>query len=176
MKTLTLALAASVLLTSACQSATGSPPATSGATVAVVTSSCHAGADSGQPLPDPHCTPGVTNPAAIHQTICVTGWTATVRPPESYTEPIKRASIRAYGLPANTRGELDHLIPLEAGGSPSDPRNLWIEVGPIPNLKDRVEAAARSAVCAGRMPLAVVQARFEHDWVAFGRQLGVRIP
>jgi hypothetical protein len=64
-----LALTALLMLT-ACQS---SPSPTPGTTVAVVAGSCHAGSDSGQPLPDPHCTPGATNPAVtpatIHSTI-----------------------------------------------------------------------------------------------------------
>src|SRR5579871_5396607 len=42
-------------------------------------------------LPDPSCTPGALNPdvtqATIASTICKTGWTATVRPPLSVTEP-----------------------------------------------------------------------------------------
>ncbi|MGW4994883.1 hypothetical protein ACWEQ3_46110 [Streptomyces mirabilis] len=39
------------------------------------------------PLPDSSCTPGSYNPnvtqSNIHSTICVSGWTATVRPPTS---------------------------------------------------------------------------------------------
>ena len=67
------------------------------------------------PLPDPVCTPGVTNPdvtdATIQQTICVRGWTATIRPPVSYTDPLKRRSMSAYGVwDQNPRDfELDHL-------------------------------------------------------------------
>jgi len=53
------------------------------------------------PLPDPSCTPGVTNPAVtqstIGSTICVSGWTATVRPPTSYTNPLKVQGIKDYG-------------------------------------------------------------------------------
>jgi hypothetical protein len=37
------------------------------------------------------------------------------------------------------RGEYDHLVPLELGGAPDDPRNLWFEPGPTPNPKDAVE-------------------------------------
>src|SRR6266508_664195 len=53
------------------------------------------------PLPDPSCTPGITNPDVsqdtIDQTICVSGWTATVRPPTSYTNPLKEQGIVDYG-------------------------------------------------------------------------------
>lgn len=52
------------------------------------------------PLPDRDLTPGAINPAVtqstIGDTICVRGWTARIRPPASYTEPLKKAQIRAY--------------------------------------------------------------------------------
>jgi hypothetical protein len=91
---------------------------------------------------------------------------------------LKRKGIRDYGYRDTGLSlyEEDHLVPLEAGGAPSDPANLWPEPGRSPNVKDKVESAARSAVCKGRMPLAVAQAGFEHDWVVLGRQLGVHIP
>ncbi len=63
--------------------------------------SCHARGSGLYSLPDPHCTPGALNPsvtqADIGSTICHSGWTSTVRPPESVTEPEKLASIAAYG-------------------------------------------------------------------------------
>lgn len=178
----TTALVAGVLLAlTACQATTGSTPAPT-AVVAGAPSACHAGSDGGQPLPDPHCTPGALNPAVtqatIHSTICVAGWTATVRPPQSYTEPLKRSGIRQYGY-TDTRlssYEEDHLVSLELGGSPRDPRNLWPEPGRTPNVKDRVESAAHREVCAGRLSLAAAQVEIAADWVTLGRQLGVRIP
>jgi hypothetical protein len=52
-------------------------------------------------LPDPRRTPGAVNPAVtqanIDSTICVRGWTRTVRPPERYTESLKRQQMREYG-------------------------------------------------------------------------------
>ncbi len=76
-------------------------------------------------LPDPVCTPGSVNPnvtqANIHQTICVKGWTATVRPSVSYTNGLKQQQMNAYGLTGNLSSfEEDHLIPLEIGGNPTD--------------------------------------------------------
>ena len=48
--------------------------------------------DHGQ-LPDPRCTPGSVDPdvtqANIGSTICKSGWTKTVRPPEAQTERFK---------------------------------------------------------------------------------------
>jgi hypothetical protein len=129
-------------------------------------------------LPDPGCTPGVVNAAVtqanIGSTICRTGWTATVRPPASYTEALKLKQMVAYGFTDSPSAhEEDHLISLELGGSPADPRNLWPEPGGSPNAKDNVESAARDAVCAGRMTLGAAQQAIAADWTALGRQLGV---
>jgi hypothetical protein len=121
-------------------------------------------------LPDPACTPGAANPAVtqanVHQTICVKGWTATVRPPVSYTAPLKVRSIRAYGyVDTDPRHyEFDHLIPLEVGGDPTAPANLWAEPTPTPNPKDRVEGALRQRVCSGRTTLRAAQAAIAIDW------------
>jgi hypothetical protein len=133
-------------------------------------------------LPDPACTPGALNQsvtqASIGSTICKRGWTATVRPPTSYTEPLKIRQIAQYGY-ADTRVsdyEEDHFLPLELGGSPTSPLNLWPEPhagGTIGSAaKDRVENAARAAVCAGRVTLATAQHQMLTDWETFGRSLG----
>jgi hypothetical protein len=77
---------------------------------------CRMGSDQGQPLPDPHCTPGAVNPAVtqatIGSTICRSGYKATIRPPVSVTDRLKREQIAAYG-DADTRSrdyEEDHLL------------------------------------------------------------------
>lgn len=146
---------------------------------------CHALGTGLLVLPDPRCTPGRTNPevtpATIGRTICKPGWTRTVRPPESVTEPIKRRMIRLYGYYASHRlssYELDHLIPLELGGAPNDTRNLWPEVdyAGVPsqtyyrNPKDRLERVLNRRVCAGRMSLARARAMIATDWVAAYRR------
>jgi hypothetical protein len=33
----------------------------------------------------------------ISDTICVTGWTKTIRPPESYTKALKKEQLTSYG-------------------------------------------------------------------------------
>jgi hypothetical protein len=129
-------------------------------------------------LPDPACTPGDTNPgvtqANISSTICKSGWTSTVRPPESYTKNLKREQMAAYGDTGLISDyEEDHFIPLELGGSPTSPENLWPEPGASPNPKDAVEDAANAAVCDGRMTLAAAQQAMAANWIAFGQQLGV---
>lgn len=130
-------------------------------------------------LPDPNCTPGAINAAVtqtnIKNTICKKGWTATVRPSESYTEQLKRKQLEAYGhsrLLAHWYEE-DHLVPLEVGGAPSSPHNLWPEWGAPPNPKDEVESAANHAVCSGRMTLAAARQGFEKNWILLGQQLQV---
>lgn len=140
---------------------------------------------NGEPLPDPVCTPGATNPdvnqSNIGSTICKSGWTATIRPPVSITGPLKQSLMTKYHtVDPSSRVELDHLISLELGGAPSDIRNLWPEP-PDPNSngtgvnnnKDPVENAARRAVCDGRITLRQAQESISKDWVDFGVQLGV---
>lgn len=161
--------------TRAAEAPTTAPPAT---VIAPSASQCRARVEYGYVLPDPTCTPGAINPTVtqgnIGQTICAYGWTRTVRPPASYTEQLKRSQLPEYG---DTRPiydyEEDHLIPLELGGAPSDPHNLWPGPGESPNPKDDVESAANRAVCDGTMTLAAAQHQIATDWVDLGRQLGV---
>jgi hypothetical protein len=109
-------------------------------------------------------TPGVLNPdvtqATIRTTICRHGWTRSVRPPVSYTNDLKRKGLRQYGLrgPPSSFQE-DHLISLELGGHPSDPRNLWPEPYPRAAAVDRIENELNDAVCDGRLTLAEAQRR-----------------
>lgn len=156
---------------------TTAPPG-AGPVTTVSAGACHARGTGEDVLPDPTCTPGATNPAVtpatITTTICRSGWTSTVRPPESYTEPLKRQGLARYGEPGPLGAyEEDHLIPLELGGSPSDPANLWPEPGASPNPKDQVESAANRAVCDGRLGLAEAQQAMAADWIALGNRLGV---
>jgi hypothetical protein len=140
---------------------------------------CHAQGSGEEVLPDPNCTPGTTDPtvtqANIDSTICRSGWTDAVRPPESSTEPLKLKQMAAYGYGGQspTGFEEDHLIPLELGGSPTSPQNLWPEAGASPNPKDAVESAANHAVCDGQMPLVTAQQEIASNWIALGHQLGV---
>ncbi|MGH7173805.1 MAG: hypothetical protein ACRELG_26280 [Gemmataceae bacterium] len=129
--------------------------------------------------PDPSRTPGAINPevtqARIFETICVRGWTRTVRPPEEYTYHLKREQLRDWGyVVQQTRDfEEDHLIPLELGGSPTSPRNLWPEPWHGPwnaHVKDRLENYLHEQVCAGGMPLREAQREIAQDWIAAYRK------
>lgn len=133
--------------------------------------SCHAIGTGLYSRPDPTCTPGALNPAVtqatIDRTICVEGWTETVRPPESITEPEKAASMAAYDDTGSMGDyEYDHLVPLELGGATNDPRNLWPEPGASPNPKDAVEDELRQEVCDGQISLARARHEIVTDWVS----------
>jgi hypothetical protein len=106
--------------------------------------------------------PGVLDPdvtqATIGSTICVRGWTATIRPPVDYTNALKLRQMRRYGLtgPPSAYQE-DHLISLELGGDPADPRNLWPEPYPRAAAVDRIENELNDEVCSGRLTLSEAQ-------------------
>jgi len=113
-------------------------------------------------LADPVRTPGILNPdvtqATIRSTICVHGWTATVRPPVGYTNELKAEQMRAYRETGPPSGyQEDHLISLELGGDPMDPRNLWPEPYPRAADVDQIENELNAEVCGGRLTLAEAQ-------------------
>jgi len=137
--------------------------------------SCHA--RDRWKLPDPKCTPGSIDPAVTQKdtrsTICKGGWTATVRPPQAQTEHAKyRVAYPAYHVKSPQVSELDHLVPLELGGS-NDITNLWPELGKVPNPKDKVENALNHAVCAGKISLAAAQNAIAANWITAESRLGL---
>ena len=117
---------------------------------------------SAQDLP---INPAVTQ-ATIDQTICVPGWTKTVRPSARYAARIKIELIRELELPKEllTDFELDHKIPLALGGAPSVPRNLELQPWDEAGEKDAIEACLSRAVCAGRIGLDEARRRIWGDW------------
>jgi hypothetical protein len=111
---------------------------------------------------DPVRTPGVVNPdvtqANIRSTICKRGWTATVRPPVDYTNALKVKQMRAYGETGSPSAyQEDHLVSLELGGNPTDPRNLWPEPYPRTSQVDQIENELNAQVCDGSLTLAQAQ-------------------
>lgn len=138
-------------------------------------SSCHANGK----LPDKGCTPGAASDAVtqdnLKSTICVNGYSGKVRPPESETSRLKTVAMKAYGYPSSARAQiqLDHLIPLEAGGS-SDVSNLWPQRDPKNfRAKDKVEDQLHAAVCDGKVKLAAAQDAISSDWTTALHKLGV---
>jgi hypothetical protein len=110
----------------------------------------------------PTLTPGALNPnvtqANIHSTICVRGWTRTIRPPVEYTNALKLKQMRVYGETGDpAEYQEDHLISLELGGDPRDPRNLWPEPYPRAAEVDRIENELNAKVCSGELSLADAQ-------------------
>jgi hypothetical protein len=107
-------------------------------------------------------TPGVLNTdvtqATIRDTICRPGWTRTIRPPVGYTNDLKRRGLEQYGLHGPLADyQEDHLISLELGGNPNDPRNLWPEPYPRAAAVDRIENELNHRVCSGSLTLAQAQ-------------------
>jgi hypothetical protein len=132
-------------------------------------------------LPDPRLTPGSINPNVdpdnLENTVCKSGWAATVRPPSAYTSALKAAQILEYGYADRNPSHYqeDHLVPLELGGAPRDPRNLWPEPNVIvlpdgtgvgSHAKDDLEDYLHRAVCAGNMGLGDAQRLIAGDWIA----------
>ena len=113
-------------------------------------------------------TPGALNPdvtqASIGRTICISGYSASIRPPVEYTSALKVRQMAEYGFGGSPHDyEEDHFIPLSLGGHPTDPRNLWPEVQPRATDVDRDELALHEDVCAGRLSLAEAQARMAKE-------------
>jgi len=109
--------------------------------------------------------PAVTQ-ETIGKTICVIGWTRTIRPPASFTNRMKVKLIQELGLPAELLAdfELDHRIPLALGGSSDDPRNLELQPWDEATEKDAVEACLSRAVCTGKIGLDEARRRIWSDW------------
>jgi hypothetical protein len=144
------------------------PGATSSAEISDPSAACHINGV----LPDSSCTPGAIDPKVtqenLYQTICSKGYTKTVRPAVSYTNKLKLQQIIAYGYAdKNLKDyEEDHLISLELGGSPTDPKNLWPEPGASPNPKDKIENLCNKKVCDGEITLTKAQQEIATNWEA----------
>jgi hypothetical protein len=122
-------------------------------------------------------TPGAANPDvtqdSVAQTICNPHWsTKSIRPREEYTNRLKHQQLAQYSDTDTDPHdyEEDHLIPLELGGHPSDPKNLWpepyqssIQDGGAHD-KDKVENYLHNQVCLGRISLADAQREIATDW------------
>ena len=115
---------------------------------------------------DKKVTPGALNKTVtqdnIKTTVCKSGWTATIRPTVSYTNKLKdtqlQTTYKSYTLTWGEKAsayEEDHLISLQLGGDPSDPKNLWPEpyAGNNARKKDVTETALKRLVCDGTLKL-----------------------
>jgi hypothetical protein len=119
-------------------------------------------------------TPGLANPALTKEVICRPGWsTSEVR---DVTELEKQQVYSAYHMRPNQPPcpcEIDHLIPLELGGS-NDKRNLWPQSYVTEpwnaHVKDELENRMHEEVCAGDLGLAEAQREIAKDWIAAFRK------
>ncbi len=142
---------------------------------------CTAGACIASDLPNRSLTPGAINPDVrqdnIQTTICVKGYTKTIRPPAYYTNRLKKQQIREYGYSERNPKlfEEDHLVPLSSGGHPTDPKNLWPEPRHTEwgaERKDQLEFAMYKAICRGEIGLEEAQRAFAVDWIASYKKYG----
>lgn len=127
-------------------------------------------------LPDAVVTPGVANPLVtqdnIQDTICVPGFSKTQRPPASYTTKLKIKQLRSGVYKSNfgsSSFEEDHLISIENGGDPRDPKNLWPQHWNDPNgakKKDILENVIHKLICDGTITLEEGQLALAQDWIA----------
>ena len=114
-------------------------------------------------LPNTAMTPGALNPrvrqSTIKKTICKRGWTRMIRPSVRYTNALKLRQMILYresGSPSDY--EEDHFIPLELGGAPRNPRNLWPEPHNQSSMSDPLETKLKRQVCRGTLTLAAARA------------------
>ena len=95
-----------------------------------------------------------------------------IRPEASYTHRLKIEQIGEYGYSDSRLRdyEEDHFIPLELGGNPTDPKNLWPEPfeTSVPDggahAKDKVENYLHAEVCSGSLTLDQAQREIAEDW------------
>jgi hypothetical protein len=99
--------------------------------------------------------------------MCTSGYTSSVR-----NVPLseKDQAYAEYGINHHYSGqyEVDHLVPLELGGS-NDIANLWPEAAsPTPGFhqKDEVENYLHDQVCSGAMSLKDAQTQIATNWLA----------
>jgi hypothetical protein len=109
--------------------------------------------------------PDVTD-ATVRKTICVLGWTKTVRPPYSYTNEVKAKLVREAGLDESLKFayELDHTVPLALGGHPLALANLTLQPWAEANRKDLLERRLQILVCRGELKLSSAQACIAENW------------
>jgi hypothetical protein len=109
-------------------------------------------------------------PATIETTICVSGYTTTIRPPVSFTEPLKVHQIVTYGYADHLVRdyEEDHVIALEIGGAAASAVNLFPEPHTFSVPDDTLENSLHTQVCTGRLALAEAQRQMLAAKVAHG--------
>jgi hypothetical protein len=117
-------------------------------------------------VPDSNLTPGDSFDV-IAQDVCVPGYTKKVR---AVPQATKRQVYSEYGITEHQEGdyEVDHLIPLELGGSNSI-KNLWPEsyrTSPWnARVKDQLESRLHKLVCDRELDLKMAQREIAANWI-----------
>src|SRR4051794_27459979 len=114
-------------------------------------------------LPDRRCTPGARFRRVTKRRVCRSGYAQAVR---DVSDAQKDRVYAAYGRRRHfdgTDGEVDHLVPLELGGSNAR-ANLFPQAAPWSDRKDRLENALHDDVCAGRLSLRRAQRLIARNW------------
>jgi hypothetical protein len=91
--------------------------------------------------------------ATIMKTVCVSGWTRTIRPPDSCTSALKRVQLSLWHYTDRNPSHYgeDHLISLELGGVPRSNKNLWPEPWSQAAKSDPRENAWHKHLCNGTL-------------------------
>src|ERR1700680_3468546 len=117
-------------------------------------------------LPDRDLTRGSTFDVTA-QDVCNYGYARKVR---DVPAEMKRQVYQEYGITVHVPGdyEVDHLVPLELGGSNSI-KNLWPESHRTSpwnaQVKDRLEGKLHELVCSGQLDLKTAQRAIASDWI-----------
>ena len=114
-----------------------------------------------------HAHPAPSSPMQLHNKFVLMVIRVALRN-VPYSE--KDQAYAEYGIQYHSPGqyEVDHLIPLELGGS-NDIANLWPEAAsPKPGFheKDQVENYLHDQVCSGAMSLQDAQTQIATNWLA----------
>ena len=137
----------------------------------IISSSAASGAE--MYFPDPKDTPGALNPEVtrdnVQDTVCNSAWITKIAPSAAYIDELKAkqiATLQLGGDPSDCHE--DHLVPLSAGGHPTDPSNLWPQRASgywNYKVKDQLETWVCKALCHGDLSLQNAQETFlEPDW------------
>lgn len=148
--------------------------ATSGSAASGAASQIREG-DVDRDLPNSNLTPGLAA-TEDENLVCQRGYAERVRPRGTLWRRLKEEAFARYGIAHQDRDaigangvrepeyQVDHLIPLEIGGSPTDLQNIWPQPIGAALHKDRIENELRELVCSGRMPLRQAQDAVARNW------------
>jgi len=123
---------------------------------------------------DPTCAPGKLDPAVnekITQTVCNTAWLAAasqIQPPPDTLDKL----LIEYQLPGNpVTYTLARVIPVQDGGSPTSPQNLY----PLPlngfggqQTQTVIANELHDEICSHRITISQAATTLEGDWLSRG--------